>query len=117
MDTERTERRHETLRQILQVLFYLAVAVGVVLLFNSCIASAKEHSDAQDAEVYEEAYQEGYRDGQRALIKYLREEARGVILHPDDMASELLNGEMSREEFVEEWDELFDWLDNLEPVD
>ena len=76
MDTKQTERGHETLRQILQVLFYLAVAVGVVLLFNSCIVNARDSRDARESEVYEEAYQEGYNkgwyEGQEALIEYVQ---------------------------------------------
>ncbi len=117
MDTKRTERGHETIRQILQVLFYLAVFAGVVLLSTSCINSAKEHSDAQDAEVFEEGYNEGWYAGQRELIEHIKDEIIGEAPDSRETASDLLNGMISKEEFVKDYDGFLDILENLEPRD
>ncbi len=99
---------------------WVVIAVSVVFaisVFRSCVADADEKREKRETEAYNEAYQEGYRAGQWELIEYIREEARWEIRNPEDMASELLSGWESKEEFVEEWEDFFKWLDNLEPRD
>lgn len=98
---------------------WVVIAASVVFalwVFHSCVADIDEKQEKRAAEAYNEAYQEGYRDGQWKLIEYLQEEARYEIGDPYDMANDLLNGG-SRDEFVEEWEDFFKWLDNLEPRD
>lgn len=99
---------------------WVVIAASVVFalwVFHSCVADIGEKQEKRAAEAYNEAYQEGYRDGQWELIKYIREQSRERISDPSDMASNLLNGWESREEFVEEWEDFFKWLDNMEPRD
>lgn len=115
-----TDRKRDVTVFVLDAIRWVIIAASVLFalwILKSCADDASEKEERRAAEAYDEAYQDGYMDGwyegQEAPMGYVRRMIRDDAREATDWAREIFNGEVTRQEFIDEYDGLIGRLLDL----
>lgn len=115
-----TDKKRDLSSFALDAIRWVIIAASVLFalwLLKSCVSDISEKEERRATEAYDEAYEDGYMagwyEGQEALMEYVRRMIRDDAREETDWALEIFNGDVTRQEFVDEYDGLIGRLLDL----